>query len=118
MTSDSNSEEECCTKCGLYSQETNVITRDGGGADKRCWCQTVQDIATADIDRNVDNWTAGTCVANTNTGRRRRDTEVDTSKERRLECVSWLGGTAAYWRYQYQVPSRCHSKRRVCYPPV
>ena len=113
MISGSHTEEECCTKCGLYSQQTNVITNDDDGTDKRCWCQTVEDPSTADIDKNVDKWTAGTCRASTDTARRRRrrrDTELDTSKERRVECVSWLGGTGAYWRYDYQVPSKCHSK--------
>ena len=30
--------------------------------------------------------------------------------ERKFECGTWQNGTAAYWKYDYIVPSACYSK--------
>ena len=122
MFSGSHSEQDCCTRCSLLSQDTNIITNDDDGGDRRCWCQSVADPGTASTESGWKGWTGGTCSPSTSGGRRRRSgglragrsTQLDTTKERRLECVSWLGGQAAYWKYDLEVPSRCYSM--TCVP--
>ena len=36
--------------------------------------------------------------------------EDELRTERRFYCTSWQDGTAAYWQYDYTVPSACYSK--------
>ena len=32
------------------------------------------------------------------------------STERVMTCSPWMGDTAAYWKYEYEVPASCYSK--------
>ena len=36
--------------------------------------------------------------------------EQQLLREREMSCVSWQGGEAAYWKYDYEVPHVCKSK--------
>ena len=35
---------------------------------------------------------------------------TDLTTERKVTCVSWMSGTAAYWSYGYEIPESCYSK--------
>ena len=66
-----------------------------------------------DIYEDIDEVGTGDISTDRTEERAKRSTEVDLTKERKVECVSWLGGLGAYWKYDHEVPSRCHSKS-VC----
>ena len=46
--------------------------------------------------------------------RKKRDASLTLEQqlkvEREMECVSWMDGSAAYWKYEYEVPAYCYSK--------
>lgn len=74
---------------------------------------------------NSNGFYAGSCTAPGNAGRKKRGLNsiafrskrqsIDTTKERKIECVSWLSDTAAYWKYDYIVPQRCYSMSNISY---
>ena len=126
-----HSQEECCSKCGLYSEQTNIVTNGG----TNCYCQTADDPSTATVDSlNFNGWTAGTCLLDSNTtgtgsGRKKRQSSdsgaggdvggtrakrsVNLEKERRVSCVA-SGNSSASWTYDYEVPRMCYSRLTDC----
>ena len=64
----------------------------------------VSDIWTNERGYHV-NWEA----VDPPSGRRKRQA-LDTSVQREVECVNWLEDTAAYWKYDLEIPASCYSK--------
>ena len=109
------SEADCCTKCGIWYTATTHMSYNKNSGE--CACNDMTDGTTSNTNSN--GFYAGSCTAPS--GRKRRDFNslvsprvkrqtIDTTKERKIECVSWLSGTAAYWNYDFKVPSTCYSK--------
>ena len=44
--------------------------------------------------------------------RMRYKREVDTLKTRNIECVSLWDGVQGYWKFDYEIPKYCHSKKK------
>ena len=100
----------------MWSEGTTIVSYESGG---ECRCGSGGSQTT-----NDHGFYGGTCTAPT--GKKKRDADitvetrqkrevVNTIKERKFECVSWHNGEAAYWKYDFVVPSKCYSKFNYCF---
>ena len=95
----------------MWNEGTTIVSYESGG---ECRCGSGGSQTT-----NDHGFYGGTCTAPT--GKKKRDADittvetrkkrevVNTIKERKFECVSWHNGEAAYWKYDFVVPSKCYS---------
>ena len=115
--------QKCCHHCSLWDETYNFVSFKSEKCDCAIYTSSSSSVSNSDIT-NVDNFSAGWCrpasgkkkrfVKNEEediiTFKRHKRTATDLAIVRKIECVSWLDGSAAYWKYDYEIPSKCYSK--------
>ena len=106
-------EGNCCEHCGQNYPETDYIVAtkakhhsDGG----TCKCYSKSYYIRTEKHSELSVCYKVEYFGRKDTERRKKRNVVSKSLEQEVSCVSYGGGTRAYWKYDYTLPASCWSK--------